>query len=107
MKLLMVLCLCVPSAVAQEGDPAVLDRYVQQGEQALAQGRYAEAATAYEKLKELSPATAEVHAKLGLIYFQQRDYDRAVSALRHALKLKPALPRADMLLAMSLSELGQ
>jgi tetratricopeptide (TPR) repeat protein len=106
MKLLMVLCLSASSALAQS-DPALLDRYFQQGEQALAQGRYQEAAAAYEKLKELSPATAEVHAKLGLIYFQQRDYGRAVPALRQALKLKPALPRADILLAMSLSELGQ
>jgi len=106
MKLLMVLCLSASFALAQS-DPALLDRYFQQGEQALAQGRYQEAAAAYEKLKELSPATAEVHAKLGLIYFQQRDYGRAVPALRQALKLKPALSGADILLAMSLSELGQ
>src|SRR6202022_468460 len=74
---------------------------------ALPAGRYDDAARAYEKLKELSPATAEVHAKLGLIYFQQRDYTRAVPALRQALKPKPTLPKADVLLAMSLSELGQ
>src|SRR5688572_193186 len=106
MKLLMVLCLSASSALAQS-DPALLDRYFQQGEQALAQGRYQEAAAAYEKLKELSPDTAEVHAKLGLIYFQQTDYARAASALGQALKLKPSLPKADILLAMSLSELGR
>jgi tetratricopeptide (TPR) repeat protein len=105
MNLLMVLCLA--GGVAAQSDPAVPDRHFQEGERALAEGRYAEAAAAYEKLKELSPATAEVHAKLGLIYFQQREYGRAVPALRQALKLKPGLPRADVLLAMSLSELGQ
>src|SRR5262249_34784453 len=61
----------------------------------------------FEKLRELSPGTPEVHAKLGLVYFQQRDFARAVPALRQALKLNPALPKADVLLAMSLSELGQ
>jgi tetratricopeptide (TPR) repeat protein len=107
MNLLMVLGMLGNLLLVQQADPAALDRYFQEGEQALAQGRYEEAARAYEKLKELSPATAEVHAKLGLIYFQQADYARAASALRQALKLKPSLPRADILLAMSLSELGR
>jgi tetratricopeptide (TPR) repeat protein len=106
MTLLMVLWM-IGNSVAPQADPGALDRYFQEGEQALAQGRYEEAARAYEKLKELSPATAEVHAKLGLIYFQQRDYERAVPALRQALKLKPSLSKADVLLAMSLSELGR
>lgn len=107
MKLLMALWMIGNSLAAPQTDPAALDRYLQEGERALAQGRYEEAARAYEKLKELSPATAEVHAKLGLIYFQQRHYERAVPALRQALKLKPSLPKADILLAMSLSELGR
>jgi tetratricopeptide (TPR) repeat protein len=107
MRLLILLWLAGSSVVAQPPDPSLLDRYFQEGEQALAAGRYDEAARAYEKLRDLSPATAEVHAKLGLIYFQQRDYARAVPALRQALKLRPALPKADVLLAMSLSELGQ
>ena len=42
-----------------------------------------------------------------LIYFQERKYEAAVSALRQALKLKPALPKTSALLAMSLSELGR
>src|SRR4029077_1057106 len=107
MTLLMVLWLAGPSVLAQQPHPSLLHRYFQEGEEARAAGRYDEAARAYEKLKELSPATAEVHAKLGLIYFQQRDYARAGPALRQALKLKPTLPRADILLAMSLSELGR
>jgi len=107
MKLIIALCLSAAPALAQPPDPSLLDRYFQQGEQALAAGRYQEAAEAYEKLGALSPATAEVHAKLGLVYFQLRSYERAVAALRQALKLKPGLPKADVLLAMSLSELGR
>ena len=58
-------------------------------------------------LRKLSPATAEVHAQLGVIYFQQGKFTDAVPALRQALKLKPGLPNLDTLLAMSLSEMGR
>jgi predicted Zn-dependent protease len=109
MKLLMVFLLCASGAplLAQAPDPALLDRYAAEGEKALAERRYDDAARAYEKLRELSPETAEVHARLGLIYYQKRDYERAVPALRRAMKLKPTLPNLDVLLAMCLSELGQ
>lgn len=84
-----------------------MQRYFEEGERALAANRYAEAAEAYEKLSQLDPNTAEVHAKLGVIYFQAGEYRKAIPALRRAMKLKPALPNVDLLLAMSLSELGQ
>lgn len=93
--------------LAQRADPNQLQRYFEEGEKALAANRYAEAAAAYEKLRQLDPGTAEVHAKLGVIYFQQGKFSKAVPALRQALKLKPGLPNTDILLAMSLSELGR
>jgi len=93
--------------VAQQQDPRILERYFQEGERALAESRFAEAARAYEKLSQLDPGTAEVHAKLGLIYYQQGKFAEAIPALRRALKLKPGLPNTDVLLAMSLSELGR
>ena len=110
MKRLIVLlgfCLSTPSAIAQAPAPTELERYAAEGQKALAERRWAEAARAYEKLRELSPETAEVHAQLGMIYFQQRDFARAIPPLRRALKLKPDLPNVDVLLAMCLSELGQ
>lgn len=82
-------------------------RYYEAGEKALSEDRYGEAQQAYEELRELSPGTAEVHARLGLIYFQERKFEQAVGSLRQALKLKPGLPKLDTLLAMSLSELGR
>lgn len=88
-------------------DPALLQRYFEEGEKALAEQRYADAAKAYEKLSELDPGSAELHARLGVIYFQQGRFAEAVSTLRRALKLKPDLPNADVLLAMSLSETGR
>ncbi|MCU1226298.1 MAG: hypothetical protein JWQ42_4391 [Edaphobacter sp.] len=84
-----------------------IETYSRNGQAALLAGRYAEAEQNFQKLAELSPATAEVHATLGVIYFQEGKFEQAVAALRRALKLKPGLPKADGLLAMSLSELGR
>jgi tetratricopeptide (TPR) repeat protein len=95
------------SVRAQQANAAQLQRYSQEGEKALTEGRYDEAAQAYEKLRELAPNMAEAHARLGLIYYQQGKFEQAVPALRQAIKLKPALPNTDVLLAMSLSELGR
>ena len=57
--------------------------------------------------RSLEPNVPEIYANLGLVYFQERKFEQAVSSLRRALKLKPGLPKLDTLLAMSLSELGQ
>jgi len=107
--LLSLLCvLCVVSEVqAQQANTAQSRRYSQEGEKALAEGRYDEAAQAYEKLREMAPNMAEAHARLGLIYFQQGKFEQAAHALRQAIKLKPSLPTTDLLLAMALSELGR
>src|SRR5438874_10052115 len=93
--------------LAQSSHAIAIQRYSEEGQKALATGRYDDAEQAYEKLRELEPRTAEVHANLGLIYFQQRKFEQAVPTLREALKLKPSLGKSEALLAMSLSELGR
>jgi tetratricopeptide (TPR) repeat protein len=109
-RLVTLLCLCamflVSQVRAQSASAAQSQSYSQEGEKALNEGRYAEAALAYEKLRQLTPNTAEVHARLGLIYFQQGRFEEAAPALRQAIKLKATMPNVDLLLAMSLSELG-
>lgn len=92
-------------AVAQSSEDAI-QHYAEQGQHALADGNYSEAERNFEKLRELQPGIAEVHANLGLIYFEERKFDQAVPALRQALKLKPSLGRSENFLAMSLAELG-
>jgi tetratricopeptide (TPR) repeat protein len=92
------------STRAQQSDS--VERIAEAGQSALAAGRYAEAEKAFEQLRKLEPSIAEVHANLGLIYFQERKFEQAVPTLRQALKLKPALSKSENLLAMSLSELG-
>jgi tetratricopeptide (TPR) repeat protein len=102
---LTLACCCALHAVGQSAD--AVEKYSEQGQRALAQGNYAEAEAVFEKLRELEPGVAEIHANLGLIYFQERKFEPAVIALRQALKLKPALPKTVTLLAMSLSEMGR
>ena len=87
--------------------PSDVQRLYREGEQALAERRYAEAQRAYERLRDLQPQLAEVHARLGLIQFQQGRFADAVGPLRRAIALKPSLPNLGALLAMSLSELGR
>ncbi|PYU44237.1 MAG: hypothetical protein DMG54_09815, partial [Acidobacteria bacterium] len=57
---------------APSDDANSLQRYTEQGQKALASGRYEEAERAFEKIRELEPGMAEVHANLGAIYFQER-----------------------------------
>lgn len=102
---MVLMCCCARLALAQSAD--AIEKYSEQGQQALAQGQYAEAEAAFEKLRELEPGVVEVHANLGLIYFQEGKFEPAISALRQALKLKPALPKTAALLAITLSEIGR
>jgi len=94
------------SAYGQSAPAQDVERYFDEGSRALAGGQYSKAEQNYEKLATLEPGVAEVHATLGLIYFQEGKFDRAVPELQRALKLKPGLPRADSLLAMCRAEMG-
>lgn len=108
-RLVVVLVLSLTAGVvlAQAPPTGSLEQYAAEGRQALAERRWADAARAYEKLRDLAPETAEVQAQLGMVYFQLRRFADAVPALREALRLKPDLPNVDVLLAVCLSELGQ
>ena len=94
------------SSVAQASNGAAVAQYSEAGQRALAEGNYPAAEEAFEKLRALQPNVAEIHANLGLIYYREGKFDKAVPALRQALKLKPALTKSETLLAMALSELG-
>jgi tetratricopeptide (TPR) repeat protein len=95
----------LPCAMGQDADS--VQRTYQQAQQALAEGNYSVAEQAYEKLAKIDPNTAEVHANLGLIYFEKRKFGPAIPEFRQALKLKPSLVKTSYLLAMSLAEVGR
>lgn len=104
---LFVLAVLPAHARTLQADAVQIQSLYQQGERALSEQRYADAEQAYERLRQLQPGLAEVHARLGLIYFQQGRFADALTPLRRALALKPALPNVGSLLAMSLSETGR
>jgi tetratricopeptide (TPR) repeat protein len=106
LSLTVLALLWVRFAYAQTSNADLIAHYSDVGQSALAQGKYAEAESAFEKLKELEPGIAEVHANLGTIYFQERKYDQAIPELRQAIKLKPTLAKAATLLAIAQTETG-
>jgi tetratricopeptide (TPR) repeat protein len=105
---LAMLALSSTSGMAmQSSQEETLQQYSEAGQQALAAGHYEEAESDFKKLLQIAPDIAEIHATLGLVYFQEKKFDEAVPALKQALKLKPTLSKASTLLAMSLSEVGE
>src|SRR5689334_1401684 len=105
-RVIVLAVLAASGAWSQNGNAELEDSF-RAGDKALAESRYADAEKLYEKVRQLAPGMADVYGRLGLVYFQQKRYAEAVPVLRHGLKLKPSLPKADILLAMSLSELGR
>ena len=67
-----ILCAClIDFAQAQSDHVNSLQRYTEQGQKALASGRYGEAEQAFEKIRELEPGMAEVHANLERFIFKR------------------------------------
>src|SRR5262249_39703712 len=92
--------LLATASIIHAQEPSVEQQY-QAAQRALASGNYAQAQAQLEKLAAANPALAEVHANLGLVYFQERKLDQAIPELRKAMKLKPSLTNSSYILAMS------
>ena len=105
--LLLAVVITIPSIQVWGDEPASIEGKYAEAQRSLASGNYLEAEKQFESLAKIDPGVAEIHANLGLIYFQERKFDRAVPELRRALKLKPSLTKSAYVLAMSLSELAR
>jgi tetratricopeptide (TPR) repeat protein len=97
---LQLLPVCAP---AQQTE---MQRDYATAQRALASGDTDGALKIFERLSRSNPEIAEIHATVGVIYFQQGDYPEALKQLDEAKRLKPALPKLDGLIAMSQAELG-
>jgi Flp pilus assembly protein TadD len=95
------------SVIGQDAKRSTIETLDATGRAAMAEGRYAEAQEDFQRIEEADPSIAEVHATLAAIRLKQREYDKAISEVHTALKLKPALARLDVLLGLSLSEFGR
>ncbi|MGB8030125.1 MAG: tetratricopeptide repeat protein [Terracidiphilus sp.] len=105
-RIIALLIVLGPIAAAQSNS-VIVEQYSEEAQKALATGKYDEAQHAYERLRDLEPGTAEVHANLGLIYFHERLFEKAIASCRKALAIKPTLDATRALLAISLTELGR
>ena len=84
-------------------DPAAL---AAAGQQAMARGDYATAEKKFQRLAQLDPNIAEIHATLAAISFKRREYEAAIREIRTAQRLQPGLPKLDSLLGLALAEEG-
>lgn len=86
------------SLQAQNSDP---DALFNQGNAAMRNGNFADAADAYRRVTELRPAFPEGYFSLGLALEQSHQYADAVTALKKARTLKPALKGVNLFLGIA------
>jgi tetratricopeptide (TPR) repeat protein len=107
---LAALCGCLLSERMGAQNPSqdeAFRRLFNAGQAAKADGRFTEAVDDFERLEKMDASVAEVHATLGVLYFQQGNFAGAISEIHEARRLKPSLPGLDSLLAFSLAEAGR
>ncbi len=92
------------SALLQTDDLAAK---AQQGKEAMAAGRFGEAATLYGAIVQALPNEPGMRMNLGMALFMAKRPQEAISHLQTALKLKPDLLPASLFLGAAYAELGQ
>src|SRR5437016_10369828 len=70
-------------------------------------GRFAEARAEAERALELDPASVIVNNMLGVVFFESRDYEKAIAAFRKTLELNPGFAAAREMLACSYAAAGR
>jgi tetratricopeptide (TPR) repeat protein len=95
----LVVFALLPAASAQNKR---LEKTFLQGTQALRDGHFEEAATAFSQAVTISPSFAEAHFNLGLTRLQQGHLEEATASLSKSLTLKPSLRGANLFLAIAL-----
>lgn len=97
------------AAVAQKGADEVTPQVQQLYAEANAAEQHEDVRTAIQKYRQilrLAPHLAAAYNNLGMLYFNEQDYDRAVEVLKRGLELDPRMPSAAAMLGMSYYSLG-
>ena len=106
---LLCLSLSAIAVYAQPSDdevtPQVQALYAQ-AKAAQQRGDNAEAIEKYRAMLKLAPHLAPAYNNLGMLYFNEHDYEHAAQVLKHGLELNPDMPTASALLGMSYHEIG-
>src|ERR1039458_9379783 len=87
----LVLCFLPLSLAAQTAREVQAETAIQAAKDAQQRGDYAQAVAGYQAAVKLMPETAELYGNLGIAYYLERDYPKAVEAFHQALKRKPGL----------------
>jgi tetratricopeptide (TPR) repeat protein len=106
---LLCLSLSAIATYAQSSDdevtPQVQALYAQ-AKAAQQRGDNAEAIEKYRAMLKLAPHLAPAYNNLGMLYFNEHDYEHAAQVLKHGLELNPNMPTASALLGLSYHEIG-
>lgn len=85
----------------------VLDDLLKQADSLKLAGQHKEAIELANKMLLMDLDYVEAYEEIGDNYLSLREYDKAVKALKHALKLKPGSPNALYLLGFLYSSTGE
>jgi predicted Zn-dependent protease len=91
----------------QQNSQAEIRRLSVEAENAMAAKDLPAATAALEKLSNLTPNSAQVHANLGLVYYMQNRYSQAIGAFQKAAKIDSGLPNVNVMLGICLTETGR
>ncbi len=106
--LMMQICLSGSTVLALRANQAgEAEKYTLVAEQALARKDLEGAAAALEKLSGLTPHVAEVHANLGMVYYNQGRMVEATRAFERALELNPKISNVGLMLGICYAEVGR
>jgi tetratricopeptide (TPR) repeat protein len=95
-------------AAAQSGaTDANVENLYQEAKEAQARGDQAGAIAKYQSILKVAPHLGAAYNNLGLLYFQQRDFQHAADVLEKGLRVDPKMASASALLGISLYELGK
>lgn len=95
-----------PQAASQAGDSG-LEKLYAEAKAAEAAADFTTAEAKYNDIVKIAPRLGPAYNNLGLFYFKQREFDKAVLVLERGLKVDPKMASASALLGISLYELGR
>src|SRR5438270_8162288 len=88
-----------------QDDP--VQRLYAKAKSAEAAGNIQDAIAKYEAILKLDPRLGAAYNNLGLLYFKQREFEKAAVVLQKGLAVDPKMPSASALLGVSLYQLGR
>ena len=83
-----------------------MQRLYVEAKSAEAAGNIRDAIIKYQSILKLAPRLGAAYNNLGLLYFKQRDFEKAAHVLQKGLTVDPKMPSASALLGISLYQLG-